>query len=121
MIRGDRLRELRKQRNLTADEVAAAIKTSRAQIVNIENGKASPSVDLFVRLLNYYGIGADYLLGVTEAPNFVVLSPEEAALIACVRAKDWARLLTVTSAIIAQGGIKPVPNMDKPPPDKPDQ
>ena len=121
MIRGERLRELRKQRNLTADEVAASIKTSRAQIVNIENDKASPSVNLMIRLINFYGVGADYLLGISDDPNFVILSPEEAALITCVRAKDWARLLAVTSAIIAQGGASQVASLLKSPNKKEDE
>lgn len=64
-----RLRERRERRNLKNSQVALYLGLSTAHISNIENGNREPSLDLLVRLAEYYRCSVDYLLGLTDDPR----------------------------------------------------
>lgn len=66
---GARLRELRERRGLTGRAVATYLKISNAHVSDLEKGKAKPSLELLVRLANYYHTSVDYLLGLTDDPS----------------------------------------------------
>jgi repressor LexA len=65
-IRGDmnRLRELREIRNLSQEEVAAAIGISRPSYANYELGHRKPRMQNLTMLASYFGVSIDYLLGI---------------------------------------------------------
>lgn len=69
---GKRLYELRIQQNKTMDDVVKEFNErfgtniARSNISRWENGKSEPSLAMAKRLCAYYGITADYLLGLTD-------------------------------------------------------
>ena len=60
---GYRLRELRKDKNLTQTQVAKRLNLSKATISGYENNIKTPSLDVLVQLSILYGVSADYILG----------------------------------------------------------
>jgi len=59
---------LREQRGLTGRAAATYLKISNAHVSDLEKGKAKPSLELLVRLADYYHTSADYLLGLNDSP-----------------------------------------------------
>lgn len=72
MTFGNILKKLRQDNNLTQDELAKKIDTSRSNIANYENGKNMPSVDILEKIAKLFDCTTDYLLGKSDIRN-----PEE--------------------------------------------
>ena len=68
MVLGKRLRGLRTKRKLTGRAAAKYLEISGAHVSDMESGKSSPSLDMLVKLVDYYGTSADYLLGIVDDP-----------------------------------------------------
>ena len=66
---GDILKKLRKDKNLTQDELAQKINNSRSNIANYENGKNMPSVEVLQKLSELFDVSTDYLLGKSDKKN----------------------------------------------------
>ena len=64
----ERLRGLRedKEPTPTQSEVAAACGMTQRKLSFIETGKTEPNIDDIKALCLYYGVSADYLLGLPE-------------------------------------------------------
>lgn len=58
-----RLLELREEKNLTQQDVANAIKTSRTNIGRWEKGQNEPTANYIISLANFFEVSTDYLLG----------------------------------------------------------
>ena len=58
---GNRVRERRKELNLTLEQLAEKIDLSTNFIENIERGDSVPSIETFVKLANALSVNADYL------------------------------------------------------------
>ena len=52
----NRLEELRTQRCIRQEELAAALKVSRQTISSLENGRYNPSIQLAFKLARYFGL-----------------------------------------------------------------
>ena len=52
----NRLEELRKQRNIRQEELAAALQVSRQTIGSLENGRYNPSIILAFKIARYFGM-----------------------------------------------------------------
>ena len=52
----NKLEELRTQRGVRQDELAAALKVSRQTISSLENGRYNPSIRLAMRIARYFGL-----------------------------------------------------------------
>ena len=52
----NKLEELRTQRGVRQDELAAALKVSRQTISSLENGRYNPSILLAMRIARYFGL-----------------------------------------------------------------
>lgn len=63
---GDKLKELRKEKNLTQQQVADRVNVSKAVISSYELSNRSPSYQTLVKIANLYKVSADYLLGMDE-------------------------------------------------------
>ena len=72
MTFGNILKKLRQDNNMTQDELARKIDTSRSNIANYENGKNMPSVDILEKIAKLFDCTTDYLLGKSDIRN-----PEE--------------------------------------------
>lgn len=76
MIQGmsEKLKKLRKEKGLSLKEVAAAIGfTSTGIISDYECGHKSPSLIALTRLASLYGVSTDYLLGLDNDEDKVVI------------------------------------------------
>lgn len=60
---GERLRLIREKRDVTQEQLAAALKTSRQLIGSYENGAHRPGVDRLERIVEYLRTNIDYLMG----------------------------------------------------------
>lgn len=52
----NRVRELRKQRRISQDELARALRVTRHTIMSIENGKYTASLPLAYKIAYYFGM-----------------------------------------------------------------
>ncbi len=59
----ERLKELRKEKNLRQEQVAVALDISMSAYCNYEQGKREPTACVIVRMADYYDVTTDYLLG----------------------------------------------------------
>ncbi|HEY8435512.1 MAG TPA: helix-turn-helix transcriptional regulator, partial [Haloplasmataceae bacterium] len=79
MFRPERLREWRKKRQLTQEQLAKKVNTTKGTISNYENGHSTPPHETLVALANVLGISTDYLLGLTDDPSPPALTNETLA------------------------------------------
>lgn len=66
LLIGNKLRKLRRDRNLTQEEVAAHLGISFQAISKWERGEGYPDITLLPALANYFGVTVDSLLGMGE-------------------------------------------------------
>lgn len=52
----NRLEEIRKERGIKQEELAAALEVSRQTIGSLENGRYNPSIVLAFKLARYFGM-----------------------------------------------------------------
>ena len=69
MTFGNILKKIRQENNMTQDELAKKIDTSRSNIANYENGKNMPSIDILEKIASLFNCTTDYLLGKTDIRN----------------------------------------------------
>lgn len=79
---GKRLRELRLNRNLTQEQIASLIGTSKQQISTIELGMRYPSIPQLKRFASEFKVSTDFLLGLERGEYIDVtgLSPKQIAI-----------------------------------------
>lgn len=68
----NRLKELRKNKRLTLDDIYEDTNIKRATFSNYENGKTEPKLETWQKLANYFNVSVPYLQGVSdeyELPN----------------------------------------------------
>ena len=63
---GDRLKELRKEHNLTQEEIGDFCKVGKTTISNWENNITQPPFEIVKKLAEYFGVTIDYLLNFTQ-------------------------------------------------------
>ena len=63
---GTVLRQLRKNHNLTQEELGKQIGVSKAVVSKYENGLGYPTFDMLIGISDYFGVTTDYLLGVSK-------------------------------------------------------
>ena len=52
----NRIKELRKQRNVTQDDLAIAVNVTRQTVISLENGRYNASLGLAHRISKYFGL-----------------------------------------------------------------
>ena len=60
------MRALREDRDLTQREVATVINKSQQGYSHIEDGRAELKIDDLIKLCRYYGVSADYFIGLKD-------------------------------------------------------
>ena len=80
---GERLRALRKQKNLTQKQLAAMIGVKNSIISFYEVGDRFPSPEILIKLSRALGVSTDYLLGLgaTETIDVSGLEDEDKLLL----------------------------------------
>ena len=61
-----RMRNLREDKDLTQSEVGKIINKSQQGYNHIEAGRAELKIEDLIRLCRYYGVSADYFIGMTD-------------------------------------------------------
>lgn len=62
----ERIKELRKQRNMSQMDLAVATGISQSAIAKWELGKTEPTATAIITLSRFFGETTDYLLGETD-------------------------------------------------------
>ena len=70
----NRIRELRKQKNITMKELGKKIGVSESTISLYENGKHAPDNNMLIALADYFDVSIDYLLYHTNVRRSVTVT-----------------------------------------------
>ena len=62
----ERMRALREDNDLTQREVTKVINKSQQGYSHIEDGRAELKIEDLIKLCRYYGVSADYFIGLTD-------------------------------------------------------
>lgn len=65
----ERIKGLRISKGLTMEQLGKEIKSTRGTIGNFENGNKKPSLDMLIKLADYFNVSIDYLVGRTNDPK----------------------------------------------------
>lgn len=65
-----RLRALRKEKNMTQEELAKLINTTKANISKYETGRVEPNIETIRFFADFFDVSVDYLLGDTNLRNY---------------------------------------------------
>jgi repressor LexA len=70
---GERIKEMRSNIGFTQVQLGEKIGVDRSSIANYETGKATPPIDITLKLVNVFNCSTDYLLGQTtlKYPTYV--------------------------------------------------
>ena len=63
---GERIRNLREDRDLNQTQLAEAVNMTQRKISYIECGKFEPSIGDIVAFCDFFQVSSDYLLGISE-------------------------------------------------------
>lgn len=74
---GEKLRTLRKEKNLTQQQLAALIGVKNSVISFYEMGDRTPSPDVIKKLASALHVSADFLLGIEKGESIDVSGLEE--------------------------------------------
>lgn len=105
----NRLRERRKNKGLTQEELADRVGVSQGQISSYERGENEPTGTVLRKLAKELAVSSDYLLGDTDYPYVNTplheedLTPRERELVMAFRRGDLQELI----GILAQTGEGP--------------
>ncbi|GFN21929.1 transcriptional regulator [Thermanaeromonas sp. C210] len=66
---GERLRSLRKARNLKREQLAAAIGVTPRVITFYETNDREPSLRVLIALADFFDVSLDYLVGRSDNPR----------------------------------------------------
>lgn len=67
---GDRLKELRQQRQLTQNEFASILGIGRTTLSHYELNNREPDFEILEKIANYFDVSIDYLVGRSNLKNY---------------------------------------------------
>ena len=65
----DRLQKIRNEKNMIQKDVADYLNITVTAYQRYEYGTRNPSLDVLIKLANYFNVSTDYLLGVSDDPR----------------------------------------------------
>jgi len=72
-VLNEKIRELRKSLGLSQTELAAKLGVSKQCVSNWENDNIQPSIDMLIKLSEFFKVSCDCLLGLSNE-NFIDVS-----------------------------------------------
>lgn len=63
---GEQIKNLRLSNNLSQVELAEKLGVTKQSVSNWENENIMPSIDMLIRIADFFSVSTDYLLGITE-------------------------------------------------------
>lgn len=112
---GDRLKQLRKERTWSQDDLAQAIGAAGAhQISRYESGKITPNTDTIIHIAQTFDVSIDYLL-IENTPRRPLNTPntgldERLTAIAQLNDEDRGALTNVIDAFITRTRLRAITN-----------
>lgn len=73
----ERFKELRKSRNLSQQELANYLKTSKSSVNMYERGEREPGIEMLENIADYFNVDMDFLLGKSQTANHLLVKPFE--------------------------------------------
>lgn len=70
---GNRLKELRQQKNISQTEFSNLMGISRSAVSMYEMGKRTPDYSVLCQFADFFHVSTDYLLGKTSVPTGTIL------------------------------------------------
>ena len=61
-----RIRELRKERGLTQEQLGKAVGIANNTISQYETGALEPNIETIIKLCAFFNVSSDYLLGIKD-------------------------------------------------------
>lgn len=71
----ERIKELRKNANLTQSEFGALFGVAKSTVCLYETGRNTPNDDIKIAIANHFQVSMDYLMGKTDQPGFDSATP----------------------------------------------
>ena len=68
-IFGQRLRELRKKKRETQDDLALVLDVGKSHVSEMERGNRTTTAEKIALICAHYRVSADYLLGLSDDPR----------------------------------------------------
>ena len=68
-IFGQRLRELRKKKRETQDDLALVLDVGKSHVSEMERGNRTTTAEKIALICEHYRVSADYLLGLSDDPD----------------------------------------------------
>lgn len=99
---GNILKKLRQDKNLTQEELAKKINSSRSNIANYENDKNMPSVEVLDKLSEIFHCSTDFLLGKSKIKDNKQVNIDEEDIAFASRVKP----LNETNKMIIENTIE---------------
>lgn len=65
----NRIKDLRKQKGLTQEELGKLLNVQKAAVSKYELGRAVPSTDVLMKMAKIFGVTTDHLLGRPSSPS----------------------------------------------------
>lgn len=62
----EKIKSLREDKDLTQQDIAGILDTTRQQVYKYENGLQEMTVSRLAKLCRFYGVSADYILGLPK-------------------------------------------------------
>ncbi len=84
----NRVKELREEKGLSQEELAKVVGTNRTTISLYESEQRGLSLDMIVKLADYFDVSTDYLLGISEKRNLI----EDTRIRLALDTKDYTNI-----------------------------
>lgn len=65
----EKIRFLREEKGLNGLKTSQALGISATVLYHIENGRNNPSMNMIIKICNFFNVSADWLLGLKEERN----------------------------------------------------
>lgn len=89
----ERLRQLRKEKHLTLDELAVDLKTTKTTLSRYENDLRDPKSEIVNQFADYFGVTTDYMLGKSDVRNLNIDSEIQKLKENVVRLQEYLPLI----------------------------
>ena len=76
-----RLKELRKNKKITQNEISSKLNIPIATYVRHENEETTPNIDTLIKLADFYGVSLDYLVDRNFNNEYGYISEDEKELL----------------------------------------
>ena len=96
-----RLKELRKEKSLTQEEIGKIINVNKMTYNGYENENREPSIETLCKLADFYNVTLDYLIGRERVNDIGYLTTEQISAVKVIKKLNHQNLLLLTGRALA--------------------